>query len=528
MSGDHHRHRARAITELAVLDTPAEQAFDDLVLIASQTCDTPVALVSLFDGDRQWFKARVGLDVCETEIGQSVCRLEIERADLLEIGDLSVDERTRLNPLVAGDRGFRFYAGAPIVLKSGAIVGRLCVIDTVARPGGLTPAQRALLSALARQVSDHLDLRRIARSTDRLVELQTALIEIGEAIRRSHDSAAMITGSAAIVGRVLQVDRAGIGFVDAEVEFIDFETDWTAPGVASIAGRHRFDDYGDLRGDLERGDPIIVEDVVTDARTAGDLGRMESVGVVAMVNMPVRHLDQTVAVFAVHSSSARCWTSEELWFLRSTADRLEAGVSRFRSEQQQRILNGEISHRLKNMLSMVQAIASQTLREVPDRGPVESFERRLVALSAAHDVLLQKSWADADLRHVAEAVLDTVGFTDRVHLSGPPVPLGARAALSLSLVVHELMTNACKYGSLCREGGHVDLDWSVTGDRADARLLVSWRERNGPPVTAPTRRGFGSKLVRLGLVGTGGVDLRYEPSGFEADLQALVRHLAEA
>jgi len=235
-----------------VLDTPAEQAFDDLVLIASQTCDTPVALVSLLDEDRQWFKARVGLDICETEIGQSVCRLEIDRAGLLEIADLAADERTLANPLVAGEGGFRFYAGAPLVLKSGAVVGRLCVIDTVARPAGLTPAQRALLWALARQVGDHLELRRIARSTDRLVELQTALIEIGEVIRRSEDSAAMISGAAAVVGRVLAVDRAGIGFVDAGVEYVDFETDWIAPGVASIAGRHRFDDYGDLRHNHRR------------------------------------------------------------------------------------------------------------------------------------------------------------------------------------------------------------------------------------------------------------------------------------
>ena len=112
----------------------------------------------------------------------------------------------------------------------------------------------------------------------------------------------------------------------------------------------------------------------------------------------------------------------------SLADRLEAGVARFRGEQQQEMLNGEISHRLKNMLSMVQAIASQTLRDVPDRRPVETFEQRLMALSAAHDVLLQKSWINADLRTVADAGIDTVGFGDRVHMAGPPVALGARAA----------------------------------------------------------------------------------------------------
>lgn len=88
-------------------------------------------------------------------------------------------------------------------------------------------------------------------------------------------------------------------------------------------------------------------------------------------------------MFVVHSTSTRKWMREELWFLRSTADRLEAGVAHFRAEQQQRMLNGEINHRLKNMLAMAQAIASQTLRAVPDREPVESFERRLGSRSTA-------------------------------------------------------------------------------------------------------------------------------------------------
>jgi two-component sensor histidine kinase len=179
------------------------------------------------------------------------------------------------------------------------------------------------------------------------------------------------------------------------------------------------------------------------------------------------------------------------------------------------------------MLSMVQAIASQTLRDVPDRRPVESFEQRLMALSAAHDVLLQKSWTDADLRVVAEAVVEAVGFSDRVHMAGPEIALGSRAALSFSLVMHELMTNACKYGALCQTGGHVEVNWRVETTQAGEELVVRWRETGGPPVIAPSRRGFGSKLVRLGLVGAGGVDLRFEPDGLQADLRASVRQLAQ-
>jgi two-component sensor histidine kinase len=519
--------RAEALARLLVLDTPGEQAFDDIVFIASQTCDAPIALISLLDTDRQWFKARIGLDVSETPIDQSVCRLDIDDPDVLEVLDLTRDPRTRDNPLVTGTRAFRYYAGAPLTLRTGEIVGRLCVIDTQARPHGLSDTQKTLLNALARQASDHLELRRIASASERLARLQTALVQIGESIRNSSDVQTMTHEASAIVGRVLDVARAGFGLVAEDVRHVEVEPDWTADGVASIAGRHRFEDYGTIREHLVRGDALVIEDVRTDPRTAADPAALTAVGAVALVNMPVRQQGRTVAVLIVNALTRRIWQPEELAFLRSVADRLEAGVARIRGERQQDMLNGEISHRLKNMLSMVQAIASQTLRDVPDRRPVESFEQRLMALSAAHDVLLQKSWADADLRIVARAVVEAVGFGDRVHMEGPEIALGSRAALAFSLVMHELMTNACKYGALCREGGHVELVWSIEAANAGDELVVRWRETGGPPVVAPTRRGFGSKLVRLGLLGQGGVDLRFLADGLEADLRAPVHDLAQ-
>jgi two-component sensor histidine kinase len=361
-----------------------------------------------------------------------------------------------------------------------------------------------------------------------MAELQTALVEIGESIRSSADVGEITHTTSQIVGRVLDVARAGFGMVDDDVRHVTIERDWTAPGVTSIAGRHQFEDYGAIRDHVARGEALVIEDVLTDERTAGNPTAMRDVGIEALVNMPVRQEGRTVAVLIVNAASRRIWLPEELTFLRNVADRLEAGVSRIRGEQQQEMLNGEISHRLKNMLSMVQAIASQTLREIVDRKPVENFEQRLMALSAAHDVLVQKQWADADLRAVADAVIETVGFDDRVRLDGPAMTLGPRAALSFSLILHELMTNACKYGALCQEGGHVEMIWSIGIEGEEETLVVRWRERGGPTVTAPTRRGFGSKLIRIGLVGTGGVDLRYEPTGLEVDLRASVRHLAQA
>jgi two-component sensor histidine kinase len=115
-----------------------------------------------------------------------------------------------------------------------------------------------------------------------------------------------------------------------------------------------------------------------------------------------------------------------------------------------------------------------------------------------------------------------------VDVAGPPVQLGARAALSFALLVHELMTNAVKYGALSNEDGRVRVGWAITDEGGEPTLHVRWREEGGPPVEEPSARGFGSKLIQLGLVGTGGVSTRYPRSGFEADMAASIDHLALA
>lgn len=520
--------RADVLAGLHILDTPSEQAFDDIVYIAAQTCNAPIALISLLDGDRQWFKARLGLDASETPITQSVCRIEIDQAELLEIPDLTRDDRTNDNPLVTGERAFRFYAGAPLILRSGAVIGRLCVIDFTARPEGLSDPQRELLHALARQVSDQLELRRIAQNSETMLGLQAALVEIADLVRNSQSVDDMTHAAATIVGQVMNVDRAGFGTVDDTGQFVDIKPDWTAPGVASIAGRHRFEDYGQIRGELARGAALVINDVLTDPRTASDPKAMTNIGIGALVNMPVRNQHATVAILIVQAGRARIWTANELTFLRSVADRLEAGVSRLRMVEQQHTVNGEISHRLKNMLTMVQAIATQTLRHVPDREPVQTFERRLVALSNAHDVLMQKTWAAADIGDIARSSVAGLGLGDTVTIAGPDVPLGSRAALSFALLMHELLTNAVKHGALSVADGRVSVDWAVTDVEDVPTLIVRWKEIGGPQVEAPSRKGFGSRLIALGLLGTGGVDVRYRPTGLEVDLQAVVGQLSES
>lgn len=520
--------RARALADLMVLDSPEEKAFDDLVFVAAKACAAPVALITLLDTDRQWFKARFGLDVYETKIEHSVCQIDIDRADVLEIPDLAADGRTKTNPLVTGKRHFRAYAGAPLVLRSGIIVGRLCVIDTVPRPEGLTETEKAMLLALARLASENLELRRIAHTSDRIMTLQTALVEIGEAIRDSRDTEQMAFNTAGIVGPLLSADRAGLASIDDAVATIDVKNDWTAPGTVSIVGQDRLDACADLQAPPAHGEPLVVWDAQNDERTLQVLQSAMRIGVRSLINMPVREKGKTIAVLFVHSAHPRTWPAEEIAFLRSAADRLEAGISEHRAEQQQRIVNGEISHRLKNTLTMVQAIANQTLRTIVDREAVYAFERRLIALSAAHDALLEANWAQADLETVANTVVETIGFANRCRLDGPPVALGPQAAVSFALIVHELLTNAFKYGALSNNDGEVLLTWAIENGKTDDLLVIRWNESGGPPVTAPPRRGFGSKLISTGLLGIGGVNIRYDRSGFSADLKAPLRNLAQA
>lgn len=209
-----------------------------------------------------------------------------------------------------------------------------------------------------------------------------------------------------------------------------------------------------------------------------------------------------------------------------TTARVEAERRHKASEEQLRLLNGELSHRLKNTLSVVQAIASQTLADA-DPDAVADFGRRLVSLSAAHEVLLQNSWGAAQIGDVAHQVLDTFG-ADRMTLDGPALDIGPRATLALSLLLHELATNAVKYGALSVTGGQVSLQWQCAGQGDDATVELRWTESGGPPARPPSRRGFGSRIIRMGLTGSGGVDIRYEATGLDVAMTAPLHQLQEA
>jgi len=198
---------------------------------------------------------------------------------------------------------------------------------------------------------------------------------------------------------------------------------------------------------------------------------------------------------------------------------------RKRAEVEQSILNREMSHRLKNTLSMVQAIATQTLRNVTEREYVQSFQQRIQALSTAHDILLNEHRDEAPIRDVISKTLQRLAPPDRIEIKGPDTIVGPKGTLSLSLLLHELGTNAVKYGSLSNDGGRVAIRWEISGVGEDAVFELIWKESGGPPVEPPSQKGFGSKLINMGLVGAGGVEVNYDRTGFNTKMTASLKLL---
>src|SRR3989441_4204477 len=156
------KQRLKVLWQYSVLDTMPEEIFDDLTELAARICEAPVAMITVVDEDRQWFKAKVGVSINETSRDISFCAHAITQPGLFIVPDATRDERFAKNPLVKSDPKVRFYAGAPLVSPDGYALGTLCVIDKV--PRELRPEQKQALRILARHVVSQLELRR--RSTE--------------------------------------------------------------------------------------------------------------------------------------------------------------------------------------------------------------------------------------------------------------------------------------------------------------------------------------------------------------------------
>lgn len=194
-------------------------------------------------------------------------------------------------------------------------------------------------------------------------------------------------------------------------------------------------------------------------------------------------------------------------------------------EDHQRILINELNHRVKNTLAVVQGLAQQSFRTGLEDPALGVFTNRLAALASAHNLLTERSWESADLETIVSSSLEATAGTDssRYSLSGPPVVLQPQAAVTLSMVIHELCTNALKYGALSNDNGIIEIEWSIRTQGENSVLVLDWTERGGPKVGEPERRGFGSRLIERGLSGPDGrAELDFKPEGLHCRIEGRV------
>ena len=206
-------------------------------------------------------------------------------------------------------------------------------------------------------------------------------------------------------------------------------------------------------------------------------------------------------------------------------------TERRRADEHRAILVAELNHRAKNSLAMVRAIASQTLGNASSlAGAQVAFDSRLDALARGHDLLTSGNWAGTDLDSVVKATVEPHGGgKNRFHIEGPFVPLTPATALTFTMALHELCTNAAKYGALSGSEGNVSIVWQATDNGVENRLKLRWAESGGPAVTPPKRKGFGSRLIEKALAMELGGDVRidYEVSGVVCTIDSPLPEVGE-
>ena len=240
--------------------------------------------------------------------------------------------------------------------------------------------------------------------------------------------------------------------------------------------------------------PVVVSDFAADERfERGDRLQAHGVQSGACVMIPGTE-GNPFGVIAVYCKRIRCISATDVRFLQNVANVLGSALRAVQDQERKELLIGELRHRVGNLFSLVQALHRQTGQSATDARDLEmKFGARLTALASAHALILEGGWQTASLRSLLETTL--APYRERVMFSGTDVQLPADAAFSFSMALHELATNANKYGSLSGEHGKLVIDCQAVPDALGQKLILVWKEKDGPPPKERETPGFGSRLV---------------------------------
>lgn len=452
------------------LDAAGFEELDEITAFASALCNTPIALVSIVEDDRQRFLARTGMDATETPRNVSFCAVAMMGEGLFVIPDATQDSRFSDNALVTGAPHLRFYAGAPLTSEAGSPLGALCVIDYAPRDG-LTPLQAQGLALLGRQVVTFLEARRKDRQQRRDDRMRDAALEDSELrFRTLADAMPQMVWSTRPDGYHDYFNARWYDYTGVPAGSTD-GAEWNGmfhPDDQQTAWDH-------WNRSLETGQPYEIEYRLR--HCSGEyrwvLGRA----------LPIRDAEGNIA----------------RWFGTCT------DIHERKQEMEEReMIAHELSHRIKNIFSVVAGLIGLSAKQRPEIAEAaHELRERVTALGRAHDYVRPHSSDSASdigqnsLFGVLEELFlpyQSAGQL-RVIVTGQDQKVDDRSATPLALLFHELATNAAKYGALSNLTGQVIVHVEAKGE--DCHLY--WREEGGPPTKVPEAAGFGSRLISLSV-----------------------------
>lgn len=476
--------RLAALSGLEPLESGSDVDFERLSRIAAQLFDAEIAMIALVDADDLCIRALHGVVTArEIPAVASFCAHTITVPDdegSLVVLDVTADPRFADSPLVTGSPHVRFYAGAPIMVE-GHRLGSLCVMSNRTRKA-CSPELQQQLTELAGLASSLFVLKNEAR-----VRARTAAALVREEWRHA---------------LTLEAGKVGSWVWDVQT------------------GEVTCNDMFRRMYALTENGTIRIEDVLA-ATHPGDREVVRA------------GMDASFAEGVDYSAEARVAASGRWLTMRGRVYQRDAegrpmvmmGASIDITENKQsaehtRLLLRELNHRVKNTLAMIQSVARQTIRQNPDpQDFIEAFSGRLRTISDAHVLLADRDWSGVQLFEVVASQLGPKFRTspDRAEVHGEDVTLPADHALGLGLILHELTTNAHRYGAWSGEQGTVNIDWEVKEEPKRGLTLI-WREEGGPRVEKPEEYGLGARLIERSLakVLDSDVQLSFEPGGVAA------------
>ncbi len=467
------KKRIAALDSYEILDTPREKYFDEMTEIAASACETPIALINFIADNRQWFKAEIGIGARELPLDVSVCRHAILENDMLIVPDLSLDNRFTCNPLVAKKDGLRFYAGVLVKTPDGLTIGTVCVLDKKPRPEGLTSNQQRILRSLSLQVTAELELRLAKR------RLQA------ENLRLKMSEAKLKIGIAVANFGLAEVDyQINLSIFDkTSAELYDLPA-YTPLTEEQVNARFHPDDAPWIKTEIE------------------SLSRQDSLGTVTFEHRVI-HSDGQLLWLLTNIKVEYGLDENGCRILKTGIIAVRDITYRKKSDDEKALLVRELHHRVGNLFALAAGIVNMSARTAVNVSDLaRAINGRLHALSASHSLVHAYSADNSHPSHKVQlsATISTILAPyismecNAVEISGPDILLDQEILAAISLALHELGTNAMKYGAFSAFNGAVKVTWTV-----DNHLLeIDWQENGGPKVEEPpSNKGFGTKLTEI-------------------------------